>query len=32
MAWAASGRKLDAIALLAELGFDVNARGRLDIR
>jgi hypothetical protein len=31
MAWAASGRKLDAIALLAELGFDVNARGRLDI-
>jgi Ankyrin repeats (many copies) len=31
MAWAASCRKLDAIALLAELGFDVNARGRLDI-
>ena len=31
MAWAASGGKLDAIALLAELGFDVNARGRLDI-
>src|ERR1700722_14324610 len=31
MAWAASGRKLDPIALLAELGFDVNARGRLDI-
>ena len=31
MAWAASGRKLGAIALLAELGFDVNARGRLDI-
>ena len=31
MAWAASGRRLDAIALLAELGFDVNARGRLDI-
>ena len=31
MAWAASGRKLEAIALLAELGFDVNARGRLDI-
>jgi hypothetical protein len=31
MAWAAAGRKLDAIALLAELGFDVNARGRLDI-
>jgi hypothetical protein len=31
MAWAASDRKLDAIALLAELGFDVNARGRLDI-
>ena len=25
------GRKLDALALLAELGFDVNARGRLDI-
>ena len=24
MAWAASGRKLDAIALLAELGFDVK--------
>ena len=31
MAWAASGRKLDSIVLLAELGFDVNARGRLDI-
>ena len=31
MAWAAACRKLDAIALLAELGFDVNARGRLDI-
>jgi hypothetical protein len=31
MAWAASGRKLDAIARLAELGFDANARGRLDI-
>jgi hypothetical protein len=31
MAWAASGRRLGAIALLAELGFDVNARGRLDI-
>jgi hypothetical protein len=31
MAWAASGRRLDAIVLLAELGFDVNARGRLDI-
>jgi Ankyrin repeats (many copies) len=31
MAWAAASRKLDAIALLAELGFDVNARGRLDI-
>lgn len=30
MAWAAAGRKLDALALLAELGFDVNARGRLD--
>lgn len=31
MAWAAAGRKLDAIELLAGLGFDVNARGRLDI-
>src|SRR5580704_16075369 len=31
LAWAAAGCKLDAIALLAELGFDVNARGRLDI-
>jgi hypothetical protein len=31
IAWAASGRKLDAIALLADLGFDVNARGRTDI-
>jgi Ankyrin repeat len=31
IAWAAAGRKLGAIALLAELGFDVNARGRLDI-
>ncbi|HTZ94569.1 MAG TPA: ankyrin repeat domain-containing protein [Streptosporangiaceae bacterium] len=31
MAWAAAGRKLDGLALLAELGFDVNARGRLDI-
>jgi Ankyrin repeats (many copies) len=31
MAWAAAGRNLDAIAHLAELGFDVNARGRLDI-
>jgi hypothetical protein len=31
MAWAASRRKLGAIALLAELGFDVNARGRIDI-
>jgi ankyrin repeat protein len=31
MAWAAASRKLDALALLAELGFDVNARGRLDI-
>jgi hypothetical protein len=31
MVWAASSRKLDAIALLAELGFDVNALGRADI-
>jgi Ankyrin repeats (many copies) len=31
IAWAASCRRLDAIALLAELGFDVNARGRTDI-
>ena len=31
MVWAASGRRLDAIALLADLGFDVNARGRADI-
>jgi ankyrin repeat protein len=31
MVWAASLRRLDAIALLAELGFDVNARGRADI-
>jgi Ankyrin repeats (many copies) len=31
MAWAAAGGRLEAIALLAELGFDVNARGRLDI-
>jgi Ankyrin repeats (many copies) len=30
IAWAASCRRLDAIALLAELGFDVNARGRID--
>jgi ankyrin repeat protein len=30
MAWAAASRKLDALALLAELGFDVNARGRID--
>jgi hypothetical protein len=29
--WAAACRKLDAIALLAELGFDVNALGRGDI-
>lgn len=28
---AASSRKIDAIAVLAELGFDVNARGRADI-
>jgi hypothetical protein len=31
MAWAASGRKLDALVQLAELGFNVDARGRLDI-
>src|SRR6202020_3310720 len=31
MACAAPGGKLGAIALLAELGVDVNARGRLDI-
>ncbi len=31
VAWAASRRKLDAIVLLADLGFDVNARGRTDI-
>ncbi len=31
IAWAASCRRLDAIELLAELGFDVNARGRTDI-
>jgi hypothetical protein len=31
IAWAASCRRLDAIALLAELGFDVNVRGRTDI-
>jgi len=31
MVWATSSRKLDAIALLAELGFDVNARGRADV-
>jgi Ankyrin repeats (many copies) len=29
--WAAACRKLDAIALLAELGFGVSARGRTDI-
>ena len=31
MVWAASSRKIDAIAVLAELGFDVNARGRADV-
>lgn len=31
MVWAASNGKVDAIAMLAELGFDVNARGRADI-
>jgi ankyrin repeat protein len=31
MVWAASSGKIDAIALLAELGFDVNARGRADV-
>lgn len=31
MVWAASTGKIDAIALLAELGFDVNARGRADV-
>jgi ankyrin repeat protein len=31
MTWAAAGGKRDAIALLAELGFDVNARGRADV-
>jgi ankyrin repeat protein len=31
MAWAAACRKLNAIEMLAKLGFDVNARGRLDI-
>jgi ankyrin repeat protein len=29
--WAASRRKPDAVRLLAELGFDVRARGRTDI-
>ena len=29
--WAAACRKLDAITLLAELGFNVNALGRTDI-
>jgi Ankyrin repeats (many copies) len=31
IAWAAAGRRLDAIALLVELGFDASARGRTDI-
>jgi hypothetical protein len=31
MVWAAAGGKRDAIELLAELGFDVNARGRADV-
>jgi ankyrin repeat protein len=29
--WAAGTRRADAVTLLAELGFDVNARGRADI-
>jgi ankyrin repeat protein len=29
--WAASRRKLEAVKLLVELGFDINARGRSDI-
>jgi ankyrin repeat protein len=29
--WAAANRRQDAVALLAELGFDVNARGRGDV-
>jgi ankyrin repeat protein len=29
--WAAANRRPDAVALLAELGFDVNARGRGDV-
>jgi hypothetical protein len=29
--WAAACRRLDAITLLAELGFNVNALGRTDI-
>jgi hypothetical protein len=29
--WAAARRKLDAIPLLVDLGFDVNARGRTDV-
>jgi hypothetical protein len=29
--WAAARRKPDAVVLLADLGFDVNARGRADI-
>jgi hypothetical protein len=28
--WAAANRRLEAVALLADLGFDVNARGRGD--
>jgi hypothetical protein len=31
MVWAAARRRLDAIALLAEFGFNVNARGRADV-
>jgi ankyrin repeat protein len=31
MVWAAASRRVTAIALLAELGFDVNARGRGDV-
>jgi ankyrin repeat protein len=29
--WAAARGRADAVALLAELGFDVNARGRGDV-
>lgn len=31
MVWAAARRKPESVALLAELGFDVNAKGRTDI-